>query len=170
MLHVYFRMLFSLTLSNKVTSDVFLTNPGIVILIPEVMFPQLTPRVARLLPAPAPSVLAGQQLRFKKFGRNIVPHRKPRWVPMARSKMFKNPPESTISKDERKHIHELNEEYMKRIKALQFYVYEDDLKAGDTGEAAVIAAEREEESHLVNLKVKLIEYGVVLYLSCISEK
>ena len=76
---------------------------------------------------------------------------------MARSKMFKNPPESTISKDERKHIHELNEEYMKRIKALQFYVYEDDLKAGDTGEAAVIAAEREEESHLVNLKVKLIE-------------
>ena len=88
----------------------------------------------------------------------------PRWVPMARSKMFKNPPESTISKDERKHIHELNEEYMKRIKALQFYVYEDDLKAGDTGEAAVIAAEREEESHLVNLKVKDIEYGVILYL------
>merc|ERR1711978_659251 len=43
-------------------------------------------------------------------------------------------------------------EYMKRIKALQFYVYEDDLKAGDSGEAAVIAAEREEESHLVNLK------------------
>ena len=128
------------------------------------MFPHLTPRVARLLPAPAPSVLAGQQLRFKKFGRNIVPHRKPRWVPMARSKMFKNPPESTISKDERKHIHELNEEYMKRIKALQFYVYEDDLKAGDTGEAAVIAAEREEESHLVNLKVKDIEYGVILYL------
>ena len=53
---------------------------------------------------------------------------------------------------------------MKRIKALQFYVYEDDLKARDTGEAAVIAAEREEESHLVNLKVKDIEYGVILYL------
>ena len=89
---------------------------------------------------------------------------------MARSKMFKNPPESTISKDERKHIHELNEEYMKRIKALQFYVYEDDLKAGDTGEAAVIAAEREEESHLVNLKVKDIDYGVILDLISISGK
>ena len=30
--------------------------------------------------------------RFKKWGPAVIPHRKPRWVPMARSKMFVNPP------------------------------------------------------------------------------
>ena len=37
--------------------------------------------------------------------------------------------------------------------ALQHYLYEEDLKAGDTGAAAVIAAEKEEVAYQQNLKV-----------------
>ena len=107
---------------------------------------------ARLLPSTGNSVLS-QQVRFKKMGKWIVPHRKPRWIPMARSKMFKNPPESLIPLEEQKMIVSLKEEYMRRMRALQFYLHEDDLKAGDKGEAALIAAEREEEVHLKNLQV-----------------
>ena len=107
---------------------------------------------ARLLPSTGSPVLS-QQVRFKKMGKWIVPHRKPRWIPMARSKMFKNPPESLIPLEEQKMIVSLKEEYMRRMRALQFYLHEDDLKAGDKGEAALIAAEREEEVHLKNLQV-----------------
>ena len=39
------------------------------------------------------------------------------------------------------------------MRALQWYLYEDDLKAGDTGEAALIAAEKEEQVHQQNLNV-----------------
>ena len=40
-----------------------------------------------------------------------------------------------------------------RMAALQHYLYEEDLKAGDTGAAAVIAAEKEEMAHQQNIKV-----------------
>ena len=40
-----------------------------------------------------------------------------------------------------------------RMAALQHYLYEEDLKAGDTGAAAVIAAEKEEMAHQQNVKV-----------------
>ena len=53
-------------------------------------------------------------LRFKKFGRWIVPHRKPRWIPMARSKMFINPPVSTVPAAEQENIAKLKDEYIKR--------------------------------------------------------
>ena len=43
-----------------------------------------------------------------------MPIRKPRWVPMARSKMFKNPPESTVPMTEQENIAKLKEEYLKR--------------------------------------------------------
>ena len=36
---------------------------------------------------------------------------------------------------------------------MQHYLYEEDLKAGDTGAAAVIAAEKEEVAYQQNLKV-----------------
>ena len=39
------------------------------------------------------------------------------------------------------------------MKALQWYLHEDDLKAGDTGEAALIAAQKEEKIHLQNIQV-----------------
>merc|ERR1711974_62872 len=41
---------------------------------------------------------------------------------------------------------------MMRMRALQFYLHEDDLKAGDKGEAALIAAEKEEQIHVKNLE------------------
>ena len=113
---------------------------------------QILNSAARLLPV-RPVPVVRQQVRFKKFGKWIVPHRKPRWVPMARSKMFKNPPESIIPLEEQKVISSLTEEYMTRMRALQFYLHEDDLKAGDKGEAALIAAEKEEQIHIRNLQV-----------------
>ena len=113
---------------------------------------QLLNSAVRLLPTTTSKAVC-QQVRFKKTGKWIVPHRKPRWIPMARSKMFKNPPESLIPLEEQKMIKELTEEYMMRMRALQFYLNEDDLKAGDKGEAALIAAEKEEQIHMKNLQV-----------------
>ena len=51
-----------------------------------------------------------------------------------------------------------------RMRALQHYLYEEDLKAGDTGEAAIIAAKNEELEHIQNIKVCLIE-SLTYYLS-----
>ena len=113
---------------------------------------QILNSAARLLPV-RPVPVVSQQVRFKKFGKWIVPHRKPRWVPMARSKMFKNPAESIIPLEEQQVISSLTEEYMTRMRALHFYLHEDDLKAGDKGEAALIAAEKEEQIHIRNLQV-----------------
>ena len=47
--------------------------------------------------------------------------------------------------------------------ALQHYLYEEDLKAGDTGAAAVIAAEKEEVAYQQNLKVMgtLLDSGFI---------
>merc|ERR1719330_83714 len=66
--------------------------------------------------------------------------------------MFKNPPESTVPVAEQENIAQLKNEYLKRMVALQHYLYEEDLKAGDTGAAAVIALEREETAHQQNVK------------------
>ena len=42
--------------------------------------------------------------------------------------------------------------FVLRMKALQWYLHEDDLKAGDTGELALIAAQKEEKIHLQNIQ------------------
>ena len=45
------------------------------------------------------------------------------------------------------------------MRALQRYLYEDDLKAGDTGEAAIIAAKNEELVHQQNISVSFHQLG-----------
>eukprot|EP00092_Neocalanus_flemingeri_P011643 GFUD01012545.1.p1 GENE.GFUD01012545.1~~GFUD01012545.1.p1 ORF type:complete len:230 (+),score=97.52 GFUD01012545.1:121-810(+) len=102
---------------------------------------------------PSSTALLCQQVRFKKRGKWIVPHRKPRWIPMARSKMFVDPPKSLVPKEEQEHIAELQEQYMRRMKALHMYLMEDDIKNSDTGEAAMIAAQKEEEEHQMMIKL-----------------
>merc|ERR1712240_877326 len=97
---------------------------------------------------PSSTIIIRQQVRFKKWGKWIVPHRKPRWIPMARSKMFVDPPKSLISKEETDHIEELKDQYMVRMRALHMYLLEDDLKNSDTGEAGKIAAKKEDEEHI----------------------
>jgi len=72
---------------------------------------------------------------------------------MARSKMFVDPPKSLISKEETEHIEELKEQYMMRMRALHMYLLEDDLKNSDTGEAGMIAAQKEEDEHLNMVKM-----------------
>merc|ERR1719427_2099720 len=101
---------------------------------------------------PSSTTLLCQQVRFKKWGKWIVPHRKPRWIPMARSKMFVDPPKSLVPKEE-EHIAELQEQYMRRMRALHMYLMEDDIKNSDTGEAAMIAAQKEEEEHQMMVKL-----------------
>jgi len=102
---------------------------------------------------PSSTNIIKQQVRFKKWGRWVVPHRKPRWIPMARSKMFVDPPQSLISKEETDHIEELKDQYMVRMRALHMYLLEDDLKNSDTGEAGMIAAKKEDEDHLKMVKL-----------------
>ena len=46
----------------------------------------------------------------------------------------------------------MSQDALVRMAALQHYLYEEDLKAGDTGAAAVIAAEKEELAVQKNLK------------------
>ena len=67
--------------------------------------------------------------------------------------MFIDPPKSLRPKEEHDHIAELNEQYMIRMRALHMYLYEDNIKNSDTGEAALIAAQKEEEQHQMMLKV-----------------
>ena len=149
---------------QDVTSHVITLSLLIDVVVPDRRMLHLVNSAPKLLPSCGRTVLT-QQVRFKKFGKWIVPHRKPRWIPMARSKMFKNPPESLIPKEEQKLIENLTVEYMRRMSALQFYLKEDDLKAGDKGEAALIAAEKEEEIHRKNLQVCCLSIGFLLTLS-----
>merc|ERR1711936_1097903 len=102
---------------------------------------------------PPTSSFLYQQVRTKKWGKWIVPHRKPRWMPMARSKMFVDPPKSLVPKEEVEHIAELEEQYLIRMRALHRYLMEDDIKNSDTGEAAIIAAQKEEEQHQLMIKL-----------------
>ena len=53
--------------------------------------------------------------------------------------------------------------YLCRMRALQWYLYEDDLKAGDTGEAAIIAAKNEELVHQQNISVSFHSVPLNLY-------
>jgi len=96
-------------------------------------------------------------VRFKKFGRAVIPHRKPRWVPMARSKMFVDPPTCTIPKAELDHEKSLFVEYDRRMKALVQYLHDDEAKFSDTGEAGRLEAEQEERDHIRLLKENDVE-------------
>lgn len=67
--------------------------------------------------------------------------------------MFKEPPKSLRPPEELDHILVLGQEYDKRMAALVYYLREDDIKNSDTGEAAQLEQQREEEEHGMLLKV-----------------
>jgi len=97
---------------------------------------------------PTSLFLRQNPIRFKKWGPAVIPHRKPRWVPMARSKMFVNPPTCLTPQEELMHEQELNVEYSRRMKALVKYLEEDYQKYSDTGEAGRIEAELDQKEHI----------------------
>jgi len=91
-------------------------------------------------------------VRHKKFGPAKIPHRKPRWIPMARSKMFVEPPTCTIPQAELDHETSLHKEYNHRMRALTQYLYDDEAKFSDTGEAGRLEALEEERQHALLLQ------------------
>ena len=44
---------------------------------------------------------------------------------------------------------------LKRMAALRYFLHQDDLKAGDTGSAAQLEAQKEEEEHIKLVQVAL---------------
>lgn len=61
-----------------------------------------------------------------------MPHRKPRWFPVAPSKMFRLPPQDHIPQSEVDMLLELHYKYRERMAALTQYLWEDYLRnSGD---------------------------------------
>ena len=78
----------------------------------------------------------------------MKPHRKPRWIPRAPSKMFVLPPKDHTPEAELEQIMELKHRHRDQMAALTQYLWEDYLKNSDVGEAAKIQAAKEEEEHI----------------------
>merc|ERR1712141_290138 len=74
-------------------------------------------------------------------------HRKPRWMPRAKSKMFLLPPKHHIPEVEENQVMTLKFRHHDQMAALTQYLWEDYLRNSDVGEAAKIEAAREEEEH-----------------------
>ena len=96
------------------------------------------------------------------FFKKVMPHHKPRWLPVAPSKKFRLPPQDHIPEAEVEQILALHEKYRDRMAALTQYLWEDYLRNSDVGQAAILEAEREEAEHKELLKhndeVRLICY------------
>jgi len=79
-------------------------------------------------------------------------HRKPRWMPRAKSKMFLLPPKHHIPEFEENQVMTLKFRHHDQMAALTQYLWEDYLRNSDVGEAAKIEAAREEKEHRGLLK------------------
>ena len=79
-------------------------------------------------------------------------HRKPRWIPRAKSKMFNLPAKHHIPEIEENQVMELKFKHHDQMAALTQYLWEDYLRNSDVGEAAKIEAAREEKEHRELLK------------------
>jgi len=97
-----------------------------------------------------PKLLPLQHKCSQQFVRHvggIKSHRKPRYLPRAPSKMFKLVPKSTIPDEEINQILQLKYAHHDKMAALTQYLWEDYLLNSDTGEAAKLKAQQEEEEH-----------------------
>ena len=79
-------------------------------------------------------------------------HRKPRWMPRAKGKMFQLPPKHHVPEIEENQVMTLKFRHHDQMAALTQYLWEDYLRNSDVGEAAKIEAAREEKEHRELLK------------------
>jgi len=76
----------------------------------------------------------------------VIPHKKPRWIPPAKSKMFTLKRVDHTPQSEVEQLNTLKHNYKAHFNAVTQYLYEDYLRNSDTGERAVIEAKREADA------------------------
>ncbi|TRY61004.1 hypothetical protein TCAL_03197 [Tigriopus californicus] len=82
-----------------------------------------------------------------RFKGHLLPHRKPRWIPPAKSKVFVLPPPDHTPESENTLMNELVVNYNERLSGVTQYLYEDFLRFSDVGEVGRIEAAKEAEEH-----------------------
>ncbi|GBM23566.1 hypothetical protein AVEN_196642-1 [Araneus ventricosus] len=85
------------------------------------------------------------QLRWKK-----IPIRKPRWLPMAPSKLFRIPEHPYVPPDEKQLIEDLLEEYYRKIESLR-KVFKEELAQKSRDEGHTLENQKLEEAKFLSL-------------------
>lgn len=80
-------------------------------------------------------------------GLQTVRWRKPRWLPPAKSKMFKVPPRVTVPEEEEIEMKRLYNIYRTQVKAVRRHLRDQFLRTSDTSEMAVKQSAEEEAEH-----------------------
>lgn len=63
-------------------------------------------------------------------------HRKPRWLPVAKSKIYRIPKRPEVSTEERMELNRINKNYKTQIRAVRRFYYEDMIKEKSTLDSA----------------------------------
>lgn len=66
----------------------------------------------------------------------VEAHRKPRWLPVAKSKIYRIPKRPEISDEERQELKRINNNYKTQIRAIRRFYYEDMIKEKSTLDSA----------------------------------
>lgn len=81
-----------------------------------------------------------QQLLLKRtvpiFVQAAEAHRKPRWLPVAKSKIYRIPKRPVISEDERLELLRLNNNYKTQMRAIRRFYHEDMIKEQESRQSA----------------------------------
>lgn len=100
-----------------------------------------SPFVSRLVLQPSINLVP------RRFKGHLLPHKKPRWIPPAKSKVFVLPPKDHTPESETTLMNQLQVNYNQRFSAVTQYLYEDFLRFSDVGEIGRIEAAKEAEEH-----------------------
>ncbi|CAL1298831.1 unnamed protein product [Larinioides sclopetarius] len=103
------------------------------------------PSILKLHKACSIAPYVSVQLRWKK-----IPIRKPRWLPMAPSKLFRIPQHPYVPPDEKQLIEDLLEEYYTKIVSLQ-KAFKEELAQKSRDEGHTIENEKLEEAKFLSL-------------------
>lgn len=78
--------------------------------------------------------------------------RKPRWLPVAKSKMFRIPERPKIPENERNELKRLHDRYNTHMRAVRKYFAQEFRESSATSLAALLETKDEEEKHLLCMK------------------
>ncbi len=85
----------------------------------------------------------------RRFKGNIMPHRKPRWVPLADSTLLRDPPRDMAPEGEREQCNALHYHYHEHLSAITQYLYDERLRVSDVADAEAEAREQVEHERLL---------------------